>query len=138
MPCSIFAWFIYFLPLITRLPADIYLLKVNNRNTRTRLEVCSKLTIKIPEGCDFITRCFVIVRGAKCLLVYHVLGFGRFWGKITLMNFEIFEVFNNALEQFIPNHSPKYVITITNSEAENFSLSYTILLRSTKYFLFCH
>ena len=29
--------------------ADIYLLKVNNRNTRTRCEICSKLTIKIPE-----------------------------------------------------------------------------------------
>ena len=27
----------------------IYLLKVNNRNTRTRSEICSKLTIKIPE-----------------------------------------------------------------------------------------
>ena len=25
------------------------LFKVNNRNTRTRLEICSKLTIKIPE-----------------------------------------------------------------------------------------
>ena len=30
-------------------PADIYLLKVNNRNTRTRCEICSKLTIKTPE-----------------------------------------------------------------------------------------
>ena len=30
-----------FLPLV-----DIYLLKVNNRNTRTRFEICSKLTIK--------------------------------------------------------------------------------------------
>ena len=30
-------------------PAGIYLLKVNNRNTRTRCERCSKLTIKIPE-----------------------------------------------------------------------------------------
>ena len=30
-------------------PAAIYLLKVNNRNTRTRCEICSKLTIKIPE-----------------------------------------------------------------------------------------
>ena len=29
--------------------ASIYLLKVNNRNTRTRCEICSKLTIKIPE-----------------------------------------------------------------------------------------
>ena len=26
----------------------VYLLKVNNRNTRTRCEICSKLTIKIP------------------------------------------------------------------------------------------
>ena len=30
-------------------PAGIYLLKVNNRNTGTRCEICSKLTIKIPE-----------------------------------------------------------------------------------------
>ena len=27
----------------------IYLLKVNNRNTRTRCEICSKLTMKAPE-----------------------------------------------------------------------------------------
>ena len=26
-----------------------YLLKVKNRNTKTRCEICSKLTIKIPE-----------------------------------------------------------------------------------------
>ena len=30
-------------------PAGVYLLKVNNRNTRTRGEICSELTIKIPE-----------------------------------------------------------------------------------------
>ena len=30
-------------------PADIYLLKVNNRNTRTRCEICSKLTTKTPD-----------------------------------------------------------------------------------------
>ena len=30
-------------------PAGIYLLKVNNRNTRTMCEICSKLTIKTPE-----------------------------------------------------------------------------------------
>ena len=28
---------------------DIYLLKVSNRNTKTRCEMCSKLTIKTPE-----------------------------------------------------------------------------------------
>ena len=31
------------------IPGGIYLRKVNNRNTRTRCETCSKLTIKIPE-----------------------------------------------------------------------------------------
>ena len=31
-------------------PANIYLLKVNNRNTRKRCEICSKLTIKTTEG----------------------------------------------------------------------------------------
>ena len=30
-------------------PAGIYLLKVNKGNTRTRCEICSKLTIKILE-----------------------------------------------------------------------------------------
>ena len=29
--------------------AGIYLLKVNDRNTSARCEICSKLTIKIPE-----------------------------------------------------------------------------------------
>ena len=29
--------------------AGIYLLKVNNRNTATRCEICLKLTIKTPE-----------------------------------------------------------------------------------------
>ena len=30
---------------LTKDPAGIYLFKVNNRNTRTRCEICSKLTI---------------------------------------------------------------------------------------------
>ena len=30
-------------------PVDIYLLNVNNRTTRTRCEICSKLTINTPE-----------------------------------------------------------------------------------------
>ena len=30
-------------------PAGIYLFKVNNRNTRARCEICSKLTINTPE-----------------------------------------------------------------------------------------
>ena len=30
-------------------PAGIFLLKINNRNTRRKCEICSKLTIKTPE-----------------------------------------------------------------------------------------
>ena len=30
-------------------PAGNYMFKVNNRNARTRCEICSKLTIKTPE-----------------------------------------------------------------------------------------
>ena len=35
--------------LIETFPAGIYLLKVNNRNSRTRCEICSKLAITTPE-----------------------------------------------------------------------------------------
>ena len=31
------------------IPANIYLFKANNRKTRKRSEICSKLTIKSPE-----------------------------------------------------------------------------------------
>ena len=31
------------------IPAGIYMLKVNNRNTGARYEICSKLTINTPE-----------------------------------------------------------------------------------------
>ena len=33
----------------SQIPADIYLFKVNNRNTTKRYEICPKLTIKTPE-----------------------------------------------------------------------------------------
>ena len=32
-----------------RIPAGNYMFKVNNRNTRTRYEICPMLTIKTPE-----------------------------------------------------------------------------------------
>ena len=34
-------------------PISIYLLKVNNRNTKTRCEICSKLIRKTPERCQW-------------------------------------------------------------------------------------
>ena len=35
--------------LFSMVPAGIYLLKVCNKNTRTRCEMCSKVTVKTPE-----------------------------------------------------------------------------------------
>ena len=35
-------------------PANIYMFKVNNRNTRTRCEICLKLTVKTPFSRVFI------------------------------------------------------------------------------------
>ena len=34
---------------MTAFPVGNYMFNVNNRNTKTRCEVCSKLTIKTPE-----------------------------------------------------------------------------------------
>ena len=39
----------YFCWFVSPCPASIYLLRVNNRNTKKRCEICSKLTIKTPE-----------------------------------------------------------------------------------------
>ena len=40
----------------TRIPAGIYLLKVDDRNGRARCEICSKLTIKAPERRQWLGR----------------------------------------------------------------------------------
>ena len=40
---------IFVIIIIANIPAGNYMFNVNNRNTRTRFEICSKLTIKIPE-----------------------------------------------------------------------------------------
>ena len=40
-PYTVFIQYIY--------PVGIYMFKVNNRNTRSKCEICSKLTMKTPE-----------------------------------------------------------------------------------------
>ena len=42
-------------------PADNYMFKVNNRNTRTRYEICSKLTIMTPKRRHWRLSSFFIV-----------------------------------------------------------------------------
>ena len=55
---------------IREFSADIYLLKVNNKNTRKRCEICSNLTIKTPERrqCDV-----ALVSLLLTLNIFHIL-----------------------------------------------------------------
>ena len=43
--------------LFRKIPVGIYLLKVNNRITRSRCEICSKLTIKTPVASFWCIYC---------------------------------------------------------------------------------
>ena len=45
--------FVFFLFRGSPDPGGIYLLKVDNKNTRTRCEIYSKLIIKTPEPCQW-------------------------------------------------------------------------------------
>ena len=39
--------------MLSGFPAGNYMFKANSKNTRTRFEICSKLTIKTPERRDW-------------------------------------------------------------------------------------
>ena len=56
------------------LPAGIYLLKVNNKNTRTRCEICSELTIKIPG--IFIVNFEHVIAGWVDIIQLNILAAG--------------------------------------------------------------
>ena len=63
--------------LLSNDPAGIYLFKVNNRNSRIRYEICSKLTIKAPERRQMVKHTQTICRqqSANCLSVFdHFVG----------------------------------------------------------------
>ena len=55
---------------IREFSAGIYLLKVNNKNTKKRCEICSNLTIKTPERrqCDV-----ALVSLLLTLNIFHIL-----------------------------------------------------------------
>ena len=63
------------------LTAGIYLLKINNRNTRTMCEISSKLTIKTPERCNW--RCCGVFIVKFKHISYLVLG-----PSVSIVNFE--------------------------------------------------
>ena len=69
-------------------PAGIYLLIVNNRNTRARCKICSKLTIKTPKR-----------RQWRCAGVF-IINFERIWTSIYQMGKGSIFIYFNLLEIF--------------------------------------
>ena len=58
---SLFCFVVFVYLFFEAFPGRIYLLKVGNRNTRTRCEICTKLMIKTPERCQwFCSDVFVV------------------------------------------------------------------------------
>ena len=63
-------------------PAGNYMLKVNNRNTTTRCEICSKLTKKIPERRQaYFTPC-----ASVSIVNFEQVNAG--WSSVSIVNFE--------------------------------------------------
>ena len=55
----------------TVIPAGNYMFKVDKRNTRTRCEICLKLTVKIPERRQWPILVFFFVKHLSRLLSKH-------------------------------------------------------------------
>ena len=55
------------------MPAGNYLLKVNNRNTRARCEICSKLTIKTPERRQMASPSVFIVKIVSMIVQFNII-----------------------------------------------------------------
>ena len=71
---------IYSRSVLLHSPVANYIFNVNNRNTRTRCEICLKLTIKIPERCQWCRVGVFIVNIehiSHFVLVFLLLTLGR-------------------------------------------------------------
>ena len=79
------------------IPAGIYLLKVNNRNTRARCEACSKLTIKIPERRHWLNRLAIWSSNDFLHISFHFSGFS--WPENSFIVIEIVAVTSAAEKQ---------------------------------------
>ena len=85
------------------LPADNFMFEVNNRNTRIRWEICSKLTIKIPEQ-----------RHWRCSIVF-------------IVNFKYFTSCSGSLVQY--KHGGLLDLRNSNSEKIYFQRNFRDFLR---------
>ena len=66
------------------IPTNIFLCKVNNRNTRKRFEICSKLILKTPERRQWRRSVVFIVNSEQIL---HIVLVNGSWDIVQLSNF---------------------------------------------------
>ena len=105
---------------IIEIPAGIYLLKVNYRKTRTRCEICSKLTIKLPERrhwrqlASFWYLYLLTLKIFHTLLSVSIVNFEHVisgWGKKVSKVPHIISHFKNDTMS-TKNHLTNYVLAI--------------------------
>ena len=60
-------------------PANIDFFKINNRNNRKRLEICSKLTIKTPKRC---------LRRLSVVYIVNFKHISYFFSIVSIVDFE--------------------------------------------------
>ena len=71
-------------------PAGIYLLKVNSRNTRTRCEICSKLTIKTSDLVSLFLTLNILITPCSSISTVNFEQEDASWGFCKLVLREIF------------------------------------------------
>ena len=102
-------------------PANIYLLKVNNRNTRIKPGICSKLTIKIPEIRQFGRSGLFIIYFEyfipfPCLPIVDFEQINICWKNyLTVYSFDIcFNVFTGAGQDLARSNAGNSVIFLVS------------------------
>ena len=92
--CSFWNW-----KQCTAIPASIYLLKANNRNFRTRCEICLKLTIKTPERRDWCSNVSIVNFEHVIQIIMKLISV--IWDCNTLWITELFCWFNKEVQNLL-------------------------------------
>ena len=84
-------------------PAGIHLLKVNNRNARTRCEICSKLTIRTPERYHCRSGVFIVnfEQISHLVLVFLLLTLNMQLLPIYTVRYDAYSNFHHKCRAFL-------------------------------------
>ena len=107
-------------------PAGIYMLKVNNRNIRTRCEICSKLLIKIQERRQWrrwrLWTCTCRLRRSYKPPIYFTDLYGKSISKnVDLKMVSANSAFDNTLMRGVVAACPKHWIIWSFGHTDTFS-----------------